>query len=78
MFDSVSVGDVYYELDYYLWLLPGMIEKAGRIHIFSRLNEPILRLLVDSEIAFTLEESQHLINRIQRVLRKHFRVSPIA
>jgi hypothetical protein len=76
LFDSVSVGDVYYELDYHLWLLPGMIEKAGRIHIFSRLNEPILKLLIESEIALTLEESQNLIRRLQRTLRRNFRVSP--
>lgn len=76
LFDSVSVGDVYYELDYHLWLLPGMLEKAGRIHIFSRLNEPILKLLVDSEIALTLEEAQRLLKRIQRALRKRFRVAP--
>ena len=76
LFDSVSVGNVFYELDYHLWLLPGMLEKAGRIRIFSQLNESILKLLVDSEIALTLEEAQHLIKRIQRTLRKQFRVAP--
>jgi hypothetical protein len=76
LFESVSVGDLYYELDYHLWLLPGMLEKPGRIRLFSRLNEPILKLLVDSEIALTLEEAQRLIKRIQRALRKHFRVAP--
>jgi hypothetical protein len=40
-FESVSIGDLYYEVDYHLWLLPGLLEKAGRIQIFSRLNEPI-------------------------------------
>jgi hypothetical protein len=67
---------LYYELDYHLWLLPGMLEKAGRIQTFSRLNEPILRLLVDSEIALTQEEAKHLLERIRRALRKHFRVAP--
>jgi|GEM_PF-6088020 len=76
LFDSVSVGDVFYELDYHLWLLPGMLEKAGRIRIFSQLNEPILRLLVDSEIALTLEAAQRLLKRIQTILRKHFHVAP--
>lgn len=76
LFESVSVGDVYYELDYHLWLLPGMLEKAGRIRVFSRLNEPILKLLVDSEIALTLREAQRLIKRIKRALHNHFRVAP--
>ncbi len=76
LFDSVSVGDLYYELDYHLWMLPGILEKAGRIRIFSRLNEPILRLLVDSEIALTQEEAQRLMKRILRALRRHFRATP--
>jgi hypothetical protein len=76
LFDCVSVGDVFYELDYHLWLLPGMLEKAGRIRIFSQLNEPIVKLLVDSQIGLTLEEAQRLIRRIQQILRKHFHVAP--
>ena len=76
LFESISVGDLYYELDYHLWLLPGMLEKAGRIRIFSRVNEPILKLLVDSEIALSLEEAQRFLKRIQRTLRQSFRVAP--
>lgn len=76
LFDSVSLGDVYYELDYHLWVLPGMLEKPGRIRMFSRLNEPILRLLVDSEIALTLDGARHFMKRIQRALRKRYRVAP--
>lgn len=75
LFESVSLGDLYYELDYHAWLMPGMIEKAGRIHTFSALNDPVLRLLVDSEIPLTLKNCQALVRRIQRVLRKHFRVA---
>jgi len=76
LFESVSAGDLFYELDYHLWLMPGMLEKAGRLHIFSRLNEPVVKLLVGSEIPLTLEEAQSLIRRIQRGLRKRFRVAP--
>lgn len=53
-----------------------MLEKAGRLKIFSQLNEPILRLLVDSEIPLTLEQAQRFIKRIQKTLRKHFLVAP--
>jgi hypothetical protein len=76
LFESVSAGDLFYELDYHLWLMPGMLEKAGRLHIFSRLNEPVVKLLVESEIPLTLEEALGLIRKIQRGLRKHFRVGP--
>jgi hypothetical protein len=53
-----------------------MIEKAGRVQLFSRLNEPILKLLVDSEIPLTLEAAQRLMKRIQRGLRRAFRAAP--
>jgi hypothetical protein len=76
LFDWVSAGDLYYELAYHSWLMPGMLEKPGRLRVFSRLNEPILKLLVDSDIALTQEDAQILIKRIQRGLRKHFRVAP--
>jgi hypothetical protein len=76
LFDSVSLGDLYYEFDYHLWLLPGMIEKAGRLHIFSRLDEPVFRLLVGSEIPLTLTDAQKLMRKLQRILRAHFRVAP--
>jgi hypothetical protein len=75
-FESISIGDLYYELDYHLWLLPGMLEKAGRIQTFSRLNEPILKLLVDSEIALTSDEAKHLLERIRWALHRHFRPTP--
>jgi hypothetical protein len=73
---SVSLGDVYYELDYHLWLSPGIIEKAGRIKTFSRVNDPILRLLVDSEIPITLKDAQRLLSQLLAALRKNFRVTP--
>lgn len=76
LFESVSAGDLFFELDYHLWLMPGLLEKAGRLRIFSRLNEPIVKLLVGSEIPLTVEDAQRLLKRIQRGLRRHFRVAP--
>lgn len=76
LFESVSAGDLFYELDYHLWLMPGILEKAGRLRVFSRLNEPVVKLLVGSEIPLTLEDAQLLMKRIQRGLRRHFRVAP--
>jgi hypothetical protein len=76
LFESISLGDLYYELDFHLWLLPGMIEKAGRIRIFSHIDEPILKLLVGSEIALTLDEVRRFLTRIRRSLRRNFQVAP--
>lgn len=76
LFESISVGNLYYELDYHVWMLPGMIRKPGRIHVFSRPNDPIKRLLVDSDIPLTLEDCQRLLKRLQRGLRHQFRVAP--
>ena len=76
LFDAISAGDLYYELDYHVWVMPGMLEKAGRFNVFSRINEPILKFLVDSEIPLTLHDVQSFLRRIQRALRKHFSVAP--
>jgi hypothetical protein len=76
LFESVSAGDLYYELDYHLWLLPGILEKAGRLRLYSRLSDPILKLLVESEIPLTLPDAQRLVERLQRGLRRRFRVAP--
>lgn len=76
LFSSVSLGDLYYELDYHLWLSPGMIEKAGRIKTFSRVSDPILKLLVDGDIPITLNDAQRLLSQLLVALRKNFRVTP--
>jgi len=44
LMQSVSAGDLYYELGYHRWLAEGLIPKPGRLHRFSRLNDPILSL----------------------------------
>ncbi len=75
LFKSVSVGDLYYEVGYHRWLLPGgLIEKPGRIHRFSALNDPFIRLLDESGIALTVEEADRLLSGIMQGLREDFRV----
>lgn len=76
LLESVSAGDLFYELDYHVWLIPGMLEKAGRFRLFSDINEPIVKFLVGSEIPLTQEEAEKLLRRIQGALRKNFRVAP--
>jgi hypothetical protein len=75
VFKSVSAGDLYYEVGYHRWLLPGgLIQKPGRIHRFSALNDPFIRLLEESGIALTVEEVDRLLSGIMRGLQENFRV----
>ncbi len=76
LFESVSVGDLYYELAYHRWMLDGTIPKPGRIHRYSRVDDPIIRLLEDSSIPLTVSDADALLGRILPSLRKHFRVMP--
>ncbi len=73
---SVSAGDLYCELDYHKWLMEGLISKPGRVTRFSRVNDPVIRLLDVSGIPLTVEDSTHLIARLARVIRQRFHVAP--
>lgn len=54
-----------------------MLEKAGRIHTFSaRVSDPVVKLLVGSEVPLILQECRTFLKRIQRALRRNFRVAP--
>jgi hypothetical protein len=76
IFESVSVGDLYYELAYHRWMLEGTIPKPGRIHRYSRVDDPIIRLLEDSGMPLMVRDAEAFLGRIQKSLRKHFRVMP--
>lgn len=76
LFKSVSVGDLYYEVAYHQWLLPGTIEKAGRLHRFSRVDDDILSLLIESDIPLTELAAGRFLTKILRTLRHYFRVVP--
>jgi hypothetical protein len=39
LLESVSIGDLYYELAYHRWRLEGTIPKPGRLHRFSRVDD---------------------------------------
>ena len=53
LFESISIGDLYYEVNYHRWLLPGALAKAGRLHRFSHIDDGILHLLTESDIPLT-------------------------
>jgi hypothetical protein len=74
--ESVSAGDMYYELGYHRWLAEGMIPKPGRLTRFSRVNDPIIQLLERSDIPLTAVHAEKLFTRIMAVLTHNFRCRP--
>lgn len=76
LMESVSAGDLYYELGYHRWLAEGLIPRPGRLHRFSRLNDPVLSLLDRSGIPLTVKAAELLFTRLMRVLTTSFRCCP--
>jgi len=76
LFNSVSVGDLYYELAYHRWLLEGTIPAPGRLHRFSRLDEPIIHLLEDAGLPLTLRDSKILLDTLIRICKEEYRAFP--
>ncbi|MFQ5792814.1 MAG: hypothetical protein ACE5JI_20280 [Acidobacteriota bacterium] len=76
LLQSISVGDLYHELAYHRWFLPTTIPKPGRLNRFSRVDDPILTLLVQSDIPLTERDADRLLGGIMRALRETFRVMP--
>jgi len=76
LFESISIGDLYYEVNYHRWLLPGTLAKAGRLHRFSHIDDGILHLLTESDIPLTRQAATLLLTGILEALRRHFRVTP--
>lgn len=70
LFNSVSIGDLYYELGYHRWLLDGMIEKPGRLHRFSKVNDPIIVLLEEAGLPLTFKASAALLDGLMRIIRE--------
>jgi hypothetical protein len=76
LFEAVSVPDLYHELLYHRWLMEGTVEKAGRLHRFSKVDDPILHLLEDAGLPLTLKDCERLLDTLMRLLAKNFRARP--
>lgn len=76
LMESVSVGDLYYELGYHRWLSEGLVPKPGRLTRFSRVNDPIIHLLDRSGIPLTCEAVQKLLTRLMSAISQDFRCRP--
>jgi len=76
LMESVSMGNLYYELGFHRWLMEGMIPKPGRIVRFSRLDDPIIDLIELSDIPLTTEAASNLLTRLMKAIERHFRCRP--
>jgi hypothetical protein len=75
LMESVSVGDLYYELGYHRWLIDGLIPKPGRVHRFGRLNDPVIQLLDRSGVPITAGIARSFLTRIMKAISSKFRCS---
>ncbi len=76
LMESVSLGDLYYELGFHRWLMEGMIPKPGRIASFSQVDDPIIDLIELSDIPLTTEAASALITRIMKTIERNYRCRP--
>ena len=70
LMESVSAGDLFYELGYHRWLIEGLIPKPGRIERFSRIDDPVIALLEESGIPLTVDAGGSLLTRIMNVVQR--------
>lgn len=74
---AVSVPDLYNYFSRLLWVLPGMIEKPGRIHLFEPVEDSsILPFVWKSDLPITETHIGSLFRFVLRILRKTYRAVP--
>jgi len=75
-FESVSAGDLYFDLASHRFRLPAIIDKPGRPVAYSRDDIPMIELLWESGLPLTETDGERLLTRIIRGLQTRFRVIP--
>ena len=76
-FLNVSVPDLYYFLLYQLAVLPGMIEKPGRLHMFNpNEDSQFIGFLWNSNIGLSQPDIERLLKFLIRELKRNYRVVP--
>ena len=74
---AVSVPDLYNYFARLLWVLPGMIQKPGRIHLFDPTKDSaIVPLIWKSELPITEKHIGSLLRFVLRIVRKNYRAVP--
>ncbi len=76
-FEQISIADLYDFLAYQLWVLPGTVEKPGRLHMFDPWqDERYISFLWASDLPITVEALGALVRFILSALKRRYRVSP--
>lgn len=74
MFESVSAGDLYFDLASHRFRLPAIIDKPGRLVRYSRYDIPMIELLWESGLPLTETDGERLLTLIMKGLQARFRV----
>ncbi len=76
LFKAVSVGDLYFFLGYQIWVLPGTIDKPGRLHAFNPDEDrEFMNMLWNSELPITTQEIGRLVKFLLHTLSSQWRVA---
>lgn len=76
LLESVSVGDLYFDLARHHFLLPALVEQPGRLVRHSWDDDPIIELLWRSGVPLTEADGERLLTQIMKGLQAGFRVIP--
>lgn len=75
--EKVSLPDLYWFLMYHEGILPGIISKPGRLHMFEPTRDrDLINLIWRSEVAITEREVGRLLRFFLRQLKQNYRVVP--
>jgi hypothetical protein len=75
-FESVSAGDLYFDLASHRFRLPAIIDKPGRPVRYSRDDIPMIELLWESGLPLTETDAERLLSQVIKGLQAKFRVIP--
>jgi len=74
---AVSLPDLHNYFARLLWVLPGMIQKPGRFHLFDQVEDAaIVPLVWKSELPITEEHIGSLLRFVLRIIRATYRAVP--
>jgi hypothetical protein len=74
---SISLPDLYEYLDYQQWVLPGSLEKDGRLHMFyPQRDEKYVTFIWNSGIPINQTKVESLLKLLLRALKNNYRVVP--
>lgn len=76
LFESVSVGDLYFDLARHHFLLPAIVQQSGRLVRHSWDDDAIIELLWGSGVPLTETDAERLLAQIMKGLQAGFRVIP--